>query len=154
MAGNGSECAAHVPAIFVPKTPVSSCFTENPWKPGERMYLTGDQMDKGTKKSWRKRVVRAIKAVAIAAFMVAAIVAGSAPVFASGGAGVVTGINTLKDTLITIIQAVGVVVIVWGVFELGKAFTQHDSASKIQAMGPIIGGAIMVAASIVVSLFV
>ena len=111
-------------------------------------------MDKGTKKSWRKRVVRAIKAVAIAAFMVAAIVAGSAPVFASGGAGVVTGINTLKDTLITIIQAVGVVVIVWGVFELGKAFTQHDSASKIQAMGPIIGGAIMVAASIVVSLFV
>ena len=111
--------------------------------------------NRGMRKDWKK-VVGFIKAVTIATFMTAAIFAGSAPVFASGGggAGVVTGINTLKDTLITIIQAVGVVVIVWGVFELGKAFTQHDSASKIQAMGPIIGGAIMVAASIVVSLFV
>ena len=110
-------------------------------------------MDKGMKKGWQKKAVRAVKAAAIAVLMATVIFVGPALVFASGGAGVVTGINTLKDTLITIIQAVGVVVIVWGVFELGKAFTQHDSASKIQAMGPLIGGSIMVAAGIIVTLF-
>ena len=121
---------------------------------GKSVERRGIKMDKGMKKGWQKKAVRAVKAAAIAVLMATVIFVGPALVFASGGAGVVTGINTLKDTLITIIQAVGVVVIVWGVFELGKAFTQHDSASKIQAMGPIIGGAIMVAASIVVSLFV
>ena len=103
------------------------------------------------KRDWKRKLKAAGSA---AAALAAALLVGADTVLASGGAGVVTGINTLKDTLITIIQAIGVVVIVWGVFELGKAFTQHDSASKIQAMGPIIGGAIMVAASIVVSLFV
>ena len=122
MAGNGSECAAHVPAIFVPKRdPVSVMFY------GKSVERKGCKMDnRGRRKDWKK-MVEFIRAVAIAAFMAAAIFAGAAPAFAGGGggAGVVTGINTLKDTLITIIQAVGVVAIVWGVFELGKAFTQH-----------------------------
>ena len=111
-------------------------------------------MNKGMKRDWKRKLKAAGSIAAVVAALAMVLLAGTDIVLASGGAGVVTGINTLKDTLITIIQAIGVVVIVWGVFELGKAFTQHDSASKIQAMGPIIGGAIMVAASIVVSLFV
>ena len=111
-------------------------------------------MNKGMKRNWKRKLKAAGSAAAAVAALAMVLLAGTDIVLASGGAGVVAGINTLKDTLITIIQAIGVVVIVWGVFELGKAFTQHDSASKIQAMGPIIGGAIMVAASIVVSLFV
>lgn len=112
-------------------------------------------MNNGMKREWKRKLKAAGSVAAALAALAAVLLAGTDIVLASGGgAGVVTGINTLKDTLITIIQAIGVVVIVWGVFELGKAFTQHDSASKIQAMGPIIGGAIMVAASIVVSLFV
>ena len=52
-------------------------------------------MDKGMKKGWQKKAVRAVKAAAIAVLMATVIFVGPAPVFASGGAGVVTGINTL-----------------------------------------------------------
>ena len=103
------------------------------------------------RKEMKKRVKKAIACLGMAALTMSALML---PVFASGAGGTVTsGITTLKNTLITIVEAIGVIVIVWGILELGKAFTQHDSASKIQAMGPLIGGSIMVAAGIVVTLF-
>ena len=118
---------------------------------GNGLALVVQPGRKVMRRETKKRVKKAIAGLGMAALTMSALML---PVFASGAGGTVTsGITTLKNTLITIVEAIGVIVIVWGILELGKAFTQHDSASKIQAMGPLIGGSIMVAAGIVVTLF-
>lgn len=57
---------------------------------------------------------------------------------------VVTGINNLKTLVVSIVAAIGVIVLIWGVFEWAIAWQQHDSAQITQALKKVVAGLIMI----------
>lgn len=61
-------------------------------------------------------------------------------------------IDNLYSLLLALIIAIGGIVTLWGVFELGMAFWHQDSTGKIQAIPKIAGGGIMVVAGVVVAI--
>jgi hypothetical protein len=61
-------------------------------------------------------------------------------------------INNLYDLLLALVIAIGSIVTLWGVFELGMSFWHQDPTGKIQAIPKIAGGAVMLLAGIVVAI--
>ena len=63
----------------------------------------------------------------------------------------VSAINNLFTLISTIITAIGAIVILYGVFQLGTAHNQNDAGAKNAALSSIVGGAIMAFAPWVVT---
>ena len=71
------------------------------------------------------------------------------PVYANE---VATKIESLSDFLLQIVQAAGVIVILFGIFSFGAGWLAHDSSQQFQGVRVIIGGLIMLFASALLSL--
>lgn len=71
------------------------------------------------------------------------------PVYANE---VATKIESLSDFLLQIVQAAGVIVILFGIFSFGAGWLAHDSSQQFQGVRVIIGGLIMLCASALLSL--
>ena len=71
------------------------------------------------------------------------------PVYANE---VATKIENLSDFLLQIVQAAGVIVILFGIFCFGAGWLAHDSSQQFQGVRVIIGGLIMLCASALLSL--
>jgi len=69
-------------------------------------------------------------------------------VFASEAAGngteIASAIDRITTISVTIIQAVGIVVALYGVFEFATAWGQHDSSQQTSAIKKIVAGLIMI----------
>ena len=61
-------------------------------------------------------------------------------------------IESLSDFLLQIVQAAGVIVILFGIFSFGAGWLAHDSSQQFQGVRVIIGGLIMLCASALLSL--
>lgn len=102
---------------------------------------------KGGKQMIRKmiRKIDSMKAkTAAEAGMILAMIMMAFPmnVFAAGEE-VVAGINSLEGLLANIVTAIGTIIILWGIFELGTAQQSHDPAQTPLAIKRITGGLIM-----------
>lgn len=103
-------------------------------------------------KKEKKNFMKKIKALFVSA--AAATLAVPSVAFATQAqiAQVTKPIDNLYNLLLALIIAIGGIVTLWGVFELGMAFWHQDSTGKIQAIPKIAGGGIMVVAGVVVSI--
>lgn len=66
------------------------------------------------------------------------------PTFAaSGGSDPLTIVNNLSDFIFSIIKAVGVIILGWGVVQLGMSIQSHDASQRSQGMLCLFGGLII-----------
>lgn len=70
-------------------------------------------------------------------------VSSSAPVFANAQA-ITSKFDILKDIIAAIVSAIGVLVTLWGLFELGNSMQTQEGGALSQAMKRIGGGLVMV----------
>lgn len=77
----------------------------------------------------------------------------STPVYASeAGAGTVTApLNNLKSLIISIIGAVGIIILAKNVMEFAQSYQQQDSSSMHSAIKGIVAGLIMASISSVIA---
>lgn len=62
---------------------------------------------------------------------------------ASGAAAVTAGLTKLKDIVAAFVSAVGVIIVLWGIFEWGNAMQSQDGMMQSQAFKRIGGGIVM-----------
>lgn len=91
----------------------------------------------------RNGIQRALSVAPAAAVMVSS---------TAGATSVVSQINTLSSFVLSIIQAAGVIVTAWGVFEFANGYQSHDGTQQTTGLKRIIAGLIMVGAGTLMSM--
>ena len=100
------------------------------------------------KNSIKKMIDKAGKVAACAAF---ATVLWTTNVYASGADVVTAPLNNLKNLVIAIIGAVGVIILAKNVMEFAQSYQQQDSSSMNSAIKGIVAGLIMAGISTVLT---
>lgn len=99
------------------------------------------------KKQWKKREV--LLAVAVAAFFY------GVPVLASGNAtgieSVTAPLEALKTLVLSVIGAIGIIILAKNVMEFAQAYQQQDSSSMSSALKGIVSGLMMAGISSVLA---
>lgn len=62
----------------------------------------------------------------------------------------VVGINNLKSVFISIVEAIGIIVLIIGVLFLGSSFASHDPTQRITGLTVMAAGVIIAGASFIV----
>ena len=75
-------------------------------------------------------------AVLILAFCAALTV----PAFAAGGSDPLTIVNNLSDFIFSIIKALGIIILGWGIVQVGMSFQSHDASQRTQGFLCLFGG--------------
>ena len=63
----------------------------------------------------------------------------TAPVFAAGG-DPLSIINNLSDFIFSIIKALGVIILGWGIVQVGMSIQSHDASQRTQGFMCLFGG--------------
>ncbi len=74
-----------------------------------------------------------------AALTLAACTALACPAFAASG-DPLTIVNNLSDFIFSIIKAVGVIVLAWGIVQVGMSIQSHDASQRTQGFLCLFGG--------------
>ena len=80
----------------------------------------------------KRRYFTAVLALALCAAM-------TCPAFAAGG-DPLTIVNNLSDFIFSIIKAVGVIVLGWGIVQVGMSIQSHDASQRTQGFLCLFGG--------------
>ena len=69
----------------------------------------------------------------------------TAPAFAApaGGNDPLTIVNNLSDFIFSCIKAIGVIILGWGIVQLGMSIQSHDASQRSQGMLCVFGGLII-----------
>ena len=69
----------------------------------------------------------------------------TAPAFATpaGGNDPLTIVNNLSDFIFSCIKAIGVIILGWGIVQLGMSIQSHDASQRSQGMLCVFGGLII-----------
>lgn len=94
------------------------------------------------------RKLKAKQRKAAAALLLAGIFGSVCPVAAAADAAAVVTqkFDVLKDLVLAVVTAVGAIVTLWGIFELGNSMQNHDGSAIAAAFKRISGGLIMIIA--------
>lgn len=66
------------------------------------------------------------------------------PAFAaSGGSDPLSIVNNLSDFIFSCIKAIGVIILGWGIVQLGMSIQSHDASQRSQGMLCVFGGLII-----------
>lgn len=84
-----------------------------------------------------RRVQRLYTAAALALTLCAAL---TCPALAAGGGNPLTIVNNLSDFIFSIIKAVGVIVLGWGIVQVGMSIQSHDASQRTQGFLCLFGG--------------
>ena len=95
--------------------------------------------------SMKKNVVSVILGAIMATMLM------SATVFAAGTDTVTAPLNNLKTLLISVIGAIGVIILAKNVMEFAQAYQQQDSSTMSSALKGIVAGIMMAGISAVLS---
>lgn len=85
-----------------------------------------------------------LKSIFCVAFCLMLIACGTLAVFASNSNEAVQSVNRLRDLMFTIVQAIGVIILLWGIVQVGMAIKSHDPSQRAQGFLVIAGGLIIV----------
>ena len=77
-----------------------------------------------------------------AAVLVLVSVALACPALAAGGGGgdPLSIVNNLSDFIFSIIKALGVIILGWGIVQVGMSFQSHDASQRTQGFLCLFGG--------------
>lgn len=85
------------------------------------------------------------KQLGIMLTLVAVFVLGTIPVYAAGGADVITnGFNVIYDIIAAVVSAIGTILLLWGVFEWAQSMSVQDGGTQNLAFKRIGGGLIAI----------
>ncbi len=70
----------------------------------------------------------------------------------AGASSVVSQINSLSSFVLSIIQAAGVIITAWGIFEFANGYQSHDGTQQTTGLKRVIAGLIMFGAGSLMSL--
>ncbi len=95
-----------------------------------------------------------ISGIRKAAVRAAAAVPALIPLFGmhAGASSVVSQINSLSSFVLSIIQAAGVIITAWGIFEFANGYQSHDGTQQTTGLKRVIAGLIMFGAGSLMSL--
>ena len=104
-----------------------------------KKYLSRSTRNTPTRQQLRQkgRVRRLyFSAVLLLAFCAALTV----PAFAAGGSDPLTIVNNLSDFIFSIIKALGIIILGWGIVQVGMSFQSHDASQRTQGFLCLFGG--------------
>ena len=62
------------------------------------------------------------------------------PAFAAGGSDPLTIVNNLSDFIFSIIKALGIIILGWGIVQVGISIQSHDASQRTQGFLCLFGG--------------
>ena len=93
----------------------------------------------------RRRAKRLLEAAVCLTFALALVVV---PAFATGGGGdggaALTAVNKLSDFIFALIRAIGLILLGYGILQVGLSFQSHDPSQRSNGILTIAGGIIIV----------
>ena len=95
-----------------------------------------DTLTKRQTRRARRLYFTSALAMALCAFL-------TVPAFAASGGDPLTIVNNLSDFIFSIIKAVGMIILGWGVVQLGMSIQSHDASQRSQGMLCLFGGLII-----------
>lgn len=75
------------------------------------------------------------------------------PVYATGG-DPLTIVNNLSDFIFSIIKAIGIIILGWGIVQVGMSFQSHDPSQRSNGFLTLAGGIIITFAKEILNLIV
>ena len=98
---------------------------------------------KNTLEHQKKMERRAKKAYALAAALTLSMVVTIAPAFAAEGGDPLTVVSNLSDFIFSLIRAVGLILLGFGVLQVGLSLQSHDPSQRSNGMLTIAGGIVI-----------
>lgn len=77
---------------------------------------------------------------------------GAIAVFAASDNEAVQSVNRLRDLMFTIVQAIGVIILLWGIVQVGMSIKSHDPSQRAQGFLVVAGGLVIVFAKSIIQL--
>ena len=62
------------------------------------------------------------------------------PAFAAGGSDPLAIVNNLSEFIFSIIKALGIIILGWGIVQVGMSFQSHDASQRTQGFLCLFGG--------------
>ena len=62
------------------------------------------------------------------------------PAFATGGSDPLAIVNNLSEFIFSIIKALGIIILGWGIVQVGMSFQSHDASQRTQGFLCLFGG--------------
>lgn len=85
------------------------------------------------------------------AAVLAAVIALALPAYVFAEEDITAAMTSLTDLVLTIVRAIGVIVAVWGVFDLASGYQSHDGTQQTAGVKRLVAGLIMIFAGSVLS---
>lgn len=73
------------------------------------------------------------------------------PVYATGG-DPLTIVNNLSDFIFSIIKAIGIIILGWGIVQVGMSIQSHDASQRTQGLLCLFGGLLIAFAKEILTL--
>lgn len=86
----------------------------------------------------RRRRARWLYTAAVLALSLCAML--TVPAFAAGGSDPLAIVNNLSDFIFSIIKALGIIILGWGIVQVGMSFQSHDASQRTQGFLCLFGG--------------
>jgi len=74
------------------------------------------------------------------------------PAYATGGGDPLTIVNNLSDFIFSCIKAVGVIILGWGIVQVGMSIQSHDASQRSQGFLCLFGGLVIAFAKEILTL--
>ena len=91
-----------------------------------------------TRQQRRSRRARCLYTAAVLALSLCAVL--TVPAFAAGGSDPLAIVNNLSDFIFSIIKALGIIILGWGIVQVGMSFQSHDASQRTQGFLCLFGG--------------
>ena len=104
-----------------------------------KKYLSRNTRSTPTRQQLRQRD-RARRLYFSAVLVLAFCAALTVPAFAAGGSDPLTIVNNLSDFIFSIIKALGIIILGWGIVQVGMSFQSHDASQRTQGFLCLFGG--------------
>ena len=86
----------------------------------------------------RSRRARCLYTAAVLVLSLCAVL--TVPAFAAGGSDPLAIVNNLSEFIFSIIKALGIIILGWGIVQVGMSFQSHDASQRTQGFLCLFGG--------------
>lgn len=104
-----------------------------------------------TKLSTQNKVKKGFRFYCVAVMALALVLGSSVTAFAAGG-DPLTVVNNLSDFIFGLIRAVGMILLGWGVVQVGLSFQSHDPSQRSNGFLTLAGGVVITFAKEILTL--
>ena len=99
------------------------------------------------KRPWKKTVIMGLTMTVLIMMM-------AVPVFASGGGDPIAVVNNLSEFIFGLIRAVGIILLGWGIVQVGLSFQSHDPSQRSNGFLTLAGGLVITFAKEILNLII